>query len=107
QPRLRRGAPDEPARALVERVDVAVVGAHEEPPTRERDAALHLAAGLVAPDDLPRALVERVDLPAPVADVDAAVGDEGRGLGRAELRRPAHLPEPDREGRDESVETRL
>src|SRR5207302_4587664 len=103
----RGGAPDQPSRARVEGVDVAVVGTDEEAPAGERDAALHLAAGLVAPPDLPGGLVERVDLSAPVSDVDEPVRDERRGLRRAGPRRPAHLPEADRERGDEAVEARL
>ena len=42
-------------------------------------------------------LVERVDAAAPVADVDAPVGEERRRLGRPDPRPPADLPEAGRE----------
>ena len=102
--RLARGAPDLPARACIQRVDVAVVGADEEPVPRERDAALHLVARLEAPADAARPLVEGVDLAAPVARVDPSVRDERRRLGGADPLRPARLAVPDLKGGDESVE---
>src|SRR5919201_1700492 len=97
EPRLRRGAPDPPAGPRVEAVEVAVVGADEEPVARERDGALDLVARLEAPDDLARALVECVDLAAPVADVDATARDERRALRRADLCAPPDLAEADGE----------
>ena len=72
------------------RVEVVVVGADVEPPAGERERSLHLAAGAVAPDRLPRLRVEREDVAVPVADVDAAVRDERRGLARADRPPPAH-----------------
>src|SRR5205085_11755085 len=102
--RLARGAPDLPAGARAERVDVAVIGADEEPVPREGDAALHLVTRLEAPADAARPLVEGVDLAAPVAHVDPSVRDERRRLGRADPLRPARLAVSNLEGGDEAVE---
>src|SRR5207244_182007 len=109
EPLRAGGAPVLAAGARGERVEVTVVGADEEPVAEQRRASLHLVAGLEAPADAAGALVERVHLPAPVADVDAPVRDERRGLRRADLRSPARLAVPDLERRDHAVEpgTRL
>src|SRR5207248_3287094 len=103
---LRGRAPDLPAGARVQGVHVTVVGADEEPLPGDRDAALHLVAGLEGPADAARPLVEGVDLAAPVADVDVSVLDERRGLGRADPLRPSRLAVPDLERGDQAVEAR-
>ena len=97
EPVLRARPPDHLARAGADRVEIAVVGADEEPVARLRDRALDPALALERPAHAARPLVERVDAAAPVADVDAPVGEERRRLGRADPRPPADLPEAGRE----------
>src|SRR4029077_7085502 len=78
EPLLGRRLPDELAGLRVQRVDVMVVGAEVDAPTRERDRALDLVAGLERPARRARCRAERVELPGPVADVTGPVVDERR-----------------------------
>src|SRR4051794_11671595 len=101
---LRRRLPDQASRARPERVELVVVRADVEPPSRERERTLHLAAGAVAPQSAARLRVEGEHVAAPVADVDLAVGDEGRCLARPDPPAPADAPLARVEGDDLAVE---
>src|SRR5688572_21787475 len=93
EPVLRPRPPDHLPRARPDRVEVAVVGADEEPVAGLRDRALDPALALERPAHTTGPLVEGVDPPAPVADVDASVGEQRRGLRRPNPGAPTDLPE--------------
>ena len=88
--RLRRSAPDLLAGLQVERIDVRVIGAEEDPVPRQRDRALDQPARLEVPAQVPRRGRERVDVVRPVADDHQLVGEERRALARADRPLPAN-----------------
>src|SRR6476660_7175893 len=88
EPVLGRRAPDAPAGASVEFVDVAVVGADVDGPARIGRRALHGAVGVKHPTAFAGPDVEGVNVPVPVADVDEPSDDEGRRLARSEVQAP-------------------
>src|SRR5919201_3988848 len=90
----------------IQRVDVVVVAAEEEPSRRVRDSALDLTARVEAPEDGAGVAAERPDVAVPVADEDPPLRDERRSLAGADHALPADLPRASIEGDDEPVQAR-